>query len=114
MSISTKFGLTLAAIHTVAVVLLLSAVLATDNPNGGLYWLYLVYPDFPVSLIILNDMFYIPGSPSWNAAFGPALLFGIVGGTWWFGIGKLLGFLVQFVRNRVSRRSNGPTGDHRE
>lgn len=106
MSGSTKFALWLLAVHSAVVVFILAAVLVAGDSGGGLLWAYLFYPDLPVVLFLLKGTFHIAGFPAWNTAFGPALLFGIGGGAWWFLIGKVLGLLVGYLRRFGSEKGD--------
>ena len=99
---ATKFGLRLAAIHTVLVFCAFVWSLAAGYRLAVPAWFLLYALDLPAQFfLLLFDTFPVPASYPWQNFTLFVLLFATVGGTWWF----LIGLAVKLCHSRLGTRS---------
>jgi len=103
MRAPNKIAAIAAAIHICIVVAFAAWIYIANNFDGEspMYWLLLMFIDFPVSLLLgplsfvvssFPDISWLPGlAGDWDNFLYPLVFFAIIGTIWWYCVGWVCG-----------------------
>jgi hypothetical protein len=101
-------GLTLAALHLACVAVAATCIIVAFAHGEGespMLWIYFAYLDYPLGYLFPavdvtswpDIQFLPPIANNWDAFLAPLIFFSVVGTSWWFCIGWVLGRIFTLI-----------------
>jgi hypothetical protein len=110
MSLSKKVGIAFAAIHLLVFAIFILYLYLSSEGQTRLLWALWLPLDFPVSLIVIAGLDWIPSDSQLMGATRellPYFVHGIVGTIWWFFVPIIIGSLFEKLAKKGTANKVG-------